>query len=286
MNWEDLRHFAAFAVEGSLSGAARRLSVEHATIARRIAGLEQELGLKLVDRRGRRLILTADGIRVAQTAQRMEHEGEAIARLAQAMRTNLTGEVTLSAPSAFAATRLAQPLAELSFRHPGLHVRLLGEARLAALEKREADIAIRLSRPQGEGLIAAKLGQMQFHLYAAPHYLDKVTEADWCFIGSVGAVAHAPQQIWLESNLRGRQIGLASDHTEIQRALAIQGGGVAILPEFEGEAAGSALRRARPHDAAPVSRDIWLVYHSDMKAAAPLQAVLEVLRNSMRTGNG
>lgn len=278
MDWENLRHFAAFATEGSLSGAARRLSVEHATVARRIAALEQELGLKLVDRRGRRLVLTTDGANVSETARRMEQEGEAIARLARAMRTNLTGEVTLSAPSAFTATRLAGPLAALSMRHPGLYIRLLGEARMAALEKREADIAIRLSRPQGDGLVAVRLGQMPFHLYAAPSYLDSTAEADWCFIGSAGAVAQAPQQIWLESQLRGRRISLASDHTEIQRAFAVKGSGVAILPEFEGDAAGAALLRARPQDGAPLSRDIWLVYHGDMKSAAPVQAVLEVLR--------
>jgi DNA-binding transcriptional LysR family regulator len=52
MEWDDLRHFSAFAIAGSLSGAARALGIEHATVARRIAALEARLRLKLVDRRG------------------------------------------------------------------------------------------------------------------------------------------------------------------------------------------------------------------------------------------
>ena len=61
MNWDDLRYFECFAAAGSLSGAARVLDVEHATVARRISALESDLKLKLVDRRGRKLLLTPAG---------------------------------------------------------------------------------------------------------------------------------------------------------------------------------------------------------------------------------
>jgi DNA-binding transcriptional LysR family regulator len=129
MDWEDLRHFAAFAASGSLSAAARRLGVEHATVARRIAALEMRLDLKLIDRRGRRLALTADGRRIAAVTDRMETDINAIDRIASGARSDLSGEVTISAPSAYAAAILATPLARLRKRHPDLRVRLLGEAR-------------------------------------------------------------------------------------------------------------------------------------------------------------
>lgn len=64
-NWQDLRYFHALAQTGSLSAAARQLGVEHATIARRIAALEDATKLKLVDRRGRRLVLTGQGREMA-----------------------------------------------------------------------------------------------------------------------------------------------------------------------------------------------------------------------------
>lgn len=70
MNWDDLRYFVSFAASGSLSAAARALNVEHATIARRIAALEADLNLKLLDRRGRKLLLTAGENRLPRSPRR------------------------------------------------------------------------------------------------------------------------------------------------------------------------------------------------------------------------
>ena len=71
-DWEDLRHFVALAREGTLSAAARMLGVDHATVARRVAALEADTGLKLIDRRARSYQLTDDGKRIAATATPME----------------------------------------------------------------------------------------------------------------------------------------------------------------------------------------------------------------------
>lgn len=107
-DWENLRYFAALAQAGTLSGAARQLHVEHATIARRIAALETELNLKLVDRRGRRLSLTVDGERIAALVEHMEKDAQAIDRAAESARSELTGDVTISAPPALAAAMLVR----------------------------------------------------------------------------------------------------------------------------------------------------------------------------------
>ncbi|HEY8906263.1 MAG TPA: LysR family transcriptional regulator [Rhodoferax sp.] len=82
LDWENLRHLAALAKGGSLSAAARLLDVEHATVARRITALETALGVRVVDRRGRKLLLTAEGDRLATIAERMEREAMAAERLA------------------------------------------------------------------------------------------------------------------------------------------------------------------------------------------------------------
>ncbi|PKU24063.1 LysR family transcriptional regulator [Telmatospirillum siberiense] len=277
MDWEDLRHFAAFVVGGSLSGAARRLSVEHATVARRIATLEEGLGIKLVDRRGRRLMLTPDGERVAAIAERMARETEGLSRLAQGARSELKGEVVISAPSAYAAALLARPLVALQRRHPDLRIRLLGEARLVSLEHREADIAIRLSRPEAGDLTAVKLGEMPFHLYADAAYLKETAAADWRFVGADGAMAGSPQQVLAEKIAAGRNFGLASDHAEIQLAFVRAGGGVAMLPDFMALSE-PGLVRASPGEPA-LRREVWLVVHSDVKAAAPIRATVDCLKS-------
>lgn len=275
MNWDDLRHFRALAVAGSLSAAARMLSVEHATVARRISALEEFLGILLVDRRGRRWTLTVEGERIAAIADKMEAEARAVARAADGARSAISGTVTISAPPALAAYRLTAALVELQIRHPGLTLRLIGEARTASLDRAEADIAIRLTRPDAGDLTITKLGKMDFRLYASPSYLAITAEENWRFIGYDDPLARAPQQAAIEAFAKGRAFSFYGSNLELQQAAARCGGGIAALPDFMGEH-DEALVPVAPGRLL-ISRDIWLVVHSDMKRAAPIQIVSQRL---------
>ncbi|WP_157016616.1 LysR family transcriptional regulator [Mesorhizobium xinjiangense] len=276
MDWDDLRHFSAFATHGSLSRAAQGLGVEHATVARRIAALEAHLKVKLVDRRGRRLMLTPDGERIATMAQGMGRDAAAIERAAAGARAELSGVITVSAPPAFAAARLVAPLAALRQRHPGLEIRLIGESRSAALERREADIAIRLSRPEEGEFTITNLGAMTFRLYASPAYLAQTPEAKWTFIGYDGAMTSAPQQVKLREIAAGRPIAFTASTAEIQLAATKAGAGVAILPDFtvEGDKSLVCVNTNEP----AFRRDIWLAVHSDMKGAPGIRVTIEALK--------
>ena len=277
MDWESLRHFSLFATHGSLSGTARSLGVEHATVARRIAALEADLQVKLIDRRGRRLVLTPDGERIAAMARAMEKDAAAIERVAAGARDTLSGEVTISAPPALAAARLVAPLAALRERHPDLDIRLIGESRSAVLERREADIAIRLSRPEEGELTIMKLGVMPFRLYASPGYLENVPESEWTFIGYDGPMTLAPHQLKLREIAAGRRVAFTASTAEIQLSATRPGAGVAILPDFMAE--GVDGLECLGVDEPVFRRDIWLVIHSDMKAAASIRATIEALKS-------
>lgn len=288
-DWEHLRHFAALASSGSLSAAARMLGVEHATVARRISALEESLGLKLVDRRGRRLTLTMEGHRVAEIITRMESDALEIDRVADGARSEPKGWVTISAPPAFTAAVLVEPLVALQQRHPGLRINILGEIRSASLDRREADIAVRLSRPEEGDLSILKLGQIAFEPYASVTYLQQTAEPDWCFIGYDAPLDKSAQHHALEEMAAGRRFPLLASTLEIQLAAVRAGGGIAMLPDF---LAGTekAIIRVRP-DAPPLLRDVWLVVHADLKNAAPVRAVIGALQASFarravdKTGN-
>ena len=208
MNWDDLRHFAALAKAGSLSAAARQLGVEHATVARRILLLQESLGLELVDRRGKAWQLTVEGRRIAALAEEMEKQALAIARRSAAARPEIGGIVTISAPPVLAAKCLTAPLAALRQEHPALILRLIGEARQAHLSRNEADIALRLSRPEAGDVIMSKIGTIPFRLYAHKDYLARHAAPDWRFIGSDGEMGEAPQQAALENFAAGRGFAL------------------------------------------------------------------------------
>lgn len=276
-DWEALRHFNALVHEGTLAGAARLLDVEHATVARRVAALERELGLKLVDRRGRKIEITADGREVAEFLRVMQANALAIERIAAGKRKEIAGEVTISAPPALGTAVLAEPLVELRAREPMLSLRIVAETRRSSLGGRESDLAIRLSRPEEGDLTATKLGEVLFHFYASPQYLAERDTADWSFIGFDAPMDSAPHQITLKKLAAGRPVAVRASSAEMQLALALAGGGIAILPDFLVPPDRLAIVGEER-----VRREVWMLVHSDMAGSAPVRAVADALRNGVR----
>jgi len=278
-DWQDLRHFAALAREGSLSAAARRLKVDHATVARRVAALEASLGLKLVDRRGRAYALTADGRNIARIAERMEEVAFGLDRAARGGRVGLAGPVTISAPPTLAGTLIAPRLVDLYAAHPGIQVRLIGEKRSASLSRREADVAVRLSRPTEPNLVARRVGRLAFALYASPAFLRAHRPADYRFIAYDEAMESAPQQQWLRRVAGARPVVLRATDLEVQREAAKTGLGIAALPRFLGDAEPGLqmIDAGGPR----VARDIWLVVHRDLHRTPLVRAVLDFLASAL-----
>lgn len=275
-DWENLRHLAALARGGSLSAAARLLGVEHATVARRIASLEAELGVRAVDRRGRKLMLTTEGARLAEIAERMEQEAMAAERLAKSGQ-RITGTVTISAPPSFATHLLVDPLVRLQALHADLTIHLLGEARMASLERREADLAIRLDRPQKGDLSSVRLCTIDFRAYARPGYLTATAPKDWTFVGHGDELMrNSPQARQLRTLAAGRRVAMLANTVELQAAAVRAGAGIAILPEFA--AADDPTIVVVDNGARPLTREVWLIVHTDLRSAPAVRAVIDALK--------
>jgi DNA-binding transcriptional LysR family regulator len=280
-NWEDIRHFVALAREGTLSAAARTLGVDHATVARRVAALETSTGLKLVDRRARATLLTDDGKRIAAVAAPMEETAFALSRAAQAAKRGIDGEVTISAPPNFASSVIAPQLVRLRQQHPGIRIKLIGEKRRASLSRREADVALRLLRPVESGLIVRKIGSFGFSLYGAPAYLNKTPPHAFAFIGYDASMTESPQEVWLRTIIGEREVVLRTNDLEAQIAAARSGLGIAALPHYLGDGDPRLQRHDLPER--PVSRDVWLVVHRDLRQVPPVRAVMEFLVSCLKS---
>jgi DNA-binding transcriptional LysR family regulator len=277
IDWDDLRHFLALARSGTFLGAAKQLGVEHATISRRVQALEARLGLKLVDRRGRRIVLTAEGQQVAEHAALVAMQTAAIEQLGRSGSAELRGHVRISAPPAFSTVLLAKPIVAIRRDHPGIQITLVGEKRFASLNKREADVAIRLSRPDDGDYAIIRLGEITFDLYASKTYLETVPPSDWTFIGYDEAMSSSPQQLRLLELAAGRPIAVRSSVLEFQAAAARLGGGIVMLPDFAvSEADG--LQRVQGDPA--LAREVWLVVHAEIKDVPSVRVVLEALKNA------
>jgi DNA-binding transcriptional LysR family regulator len=279
-DWEDLHHFVTLAREGTLSGAARTLGVDHATVARRVAALEASTGLKLVDRRARATTLTDDGRRIAAVAAPMEEAAFAVGRAARAAKPEVDGEVTISAPPNFASSVIAPQLVRLRAQHPGIRIKLIGEKRKASLSRREADIALRLMRPVEAGLFVRKIGSFGFSLYGAPSYLEKTPPHALSFIGYDASMVESPQEVWLRTIIGEREVVLRTNDLETQLAAARSGLGVAALPHYLGDGDPNLQRYTVTQK--PINREIWLAVHRDLRQVPAVRAVMEFLVSCLK----
>lgn len=151
MDWDDFRFFAELVRHGNLSATARRLRADHSTVSRRIDSLERALKIKLFDRLPRGYVLTAEGERIAKRVSALEQAVFSIQRL-EGGEAAIEGRVRISAPPAFASLWLVPRLAKLRRDHPGLVLNIIGATTAASLVRREADIAMRLLKPEHSAL--------------------------------------------------------------------------------------------------------------------------------------
>lgn len=280
-DWEDMRHFLALAETGTLSGAARALKVDHATVGRRVSALERMLGAALIERLPKRWVLTEAGQRVAALAHGMQAQAHALERSVRAQHSPLSGTVTLSTPPAFASHFLAPRLLALRRLYPDLHLSLMGSMAVASLSQQEADIAVRISRPREASSVARKIGTMEFWFYAAPGYTER-PEVEWEFIAYDVSLDHALEQEWLRGFAGDRPIVFRTNDLASQVAAARAGIGIAALPCFvayrDPGLAALSVDRER------AVRDIYLVVHADLQRMPAVRAVLDFVAEQVATG--
>lgn len=285
LDWDDLRFFVALAKRGSLSETSRHLKADHTTVARRIAALESALNVKLFDRMPRGYVLTEQGAALAARASVVEEAVFSVERLAAGASDTVTGGICISAPPALASHWLVPQLAPLRRQHPSLLIEVAGETGAANLARREADIALRLSRPTGGALIARKLGELHYGLYGARDYVEATPEKAWQFLGYNDELAKVPQQRWLTDYAGDRPFALRTNDLVSLLTAARAGMGLAAVPHV--------LTGAEPNliclcEARSATRDVWLVVHPDLRRAARVRVVLdhltEIAKGLARTG--
>lgn len=268
LDWDDLRVFVALARAGSLSAAARELRVSHATVGRRIAALEEALGRPLFDRRADGYVLTAEGAGVLELAADMEERAQGILRRT-GQEAGLTGTVRLTAPEPLAERFLIPRLAALHRRHPGIALEVVSDPRSLSLAKREADLAVRIARPQEGELVTRRLASLAYGVYAAPHG----DTSAW--VGLDDSLAHLPEAKWLARHAAGARLVLRANTLTGQLAAARAGFGKALLPRWFADEEGGLI--ALPPPAPPPVREAWLVVHPDLKDVPRVRAVIDVV---------
>ena len=271
MNWDDCRFILALARQGTLSGAARRLGVSHATVSRRLGEIEAVLGRPLFDRDRNGYRATTLGEAVLAQAQAMEAAALAIETLAQAGE-ELAGSVRLTTARAMASGYLAARLTDFAQAHPQIEIALLAESRLFSLAQREADIAVRLGRPADADLLGTHLADIGYGFYATPALRAALQAGAPLRLIGFDRDEPTAEGRWMSEHFAQVPLALRSNNQLSQVAAARSGLGTALLPHYlAGDLAPVDL------GAVPPRREIWLMIRRDLAGVPRMRAVTSYL---------
>ncbi len=173
MDWDKLKIFKAAAEAGSFTRAEEILNLSQSAISRQIANLESELGLPLFHRHARGLVLTEQGEVLLQTACDVNDKLNQVEMQLKDTRSLAAGPLSLTTVEFIASSWLAPCIAQFKEAFPQIQLTMLLDDRVYDLNKREADVAIRLQRVDNSDLIERHMANITFSLCAAKDYLNK-----------------------------------------------------------------------------------------------------------------
>lgn len=282
--WDDLRYALALHRTGTFAGAGASLKVDPTTVGRRIAELEAQVAARLFDRTPSGCTATEAGAALLVRAERMEAEALALERELTGADERLSGTVRV-ATTEFIATRFVAPhLPRFAARYPNLTLFLSCAQTTVDLARREADVAIRLTRPREPDLVARRFCAVELALFASRGYLaergrPRLTASDLRrhdAIGFATSRAFASENAWLEERLGGARVVLRADSVASVYSACVAGAGLALLPRLVADRDASLVQVAGAEGLEP--RSLWQAVHPDVLKAPRIRAVLEFLR--------
>ena len=284
MDWDDLRVFLAVARTESLSAAGKRLKIDPATVGRRVARLEAATQTRLFVKSQQGYGLTEEGARLIPHAEEAER---ATASAVESLSgpSGLTGLIRLGAPDGCANYLLPQVLTRICQANPGLEVQLVALPRVFNLSKREADMAIGVSRPETGRLTVQKLADYRLHLAASRDYLarhpvggteDLIHHA---FVGYIPDLIFDKELDYL-TEIGAPPVTFSSNSVSVQLNFLRQGAGLGVVHDLALPAAPD-LGRVLP-DRISLQRAFWLMRHADDGRVERLSRFAEALIRESR----
>lgn len=276
--WSDARYFLAVAREGAALRAANRLGVNQTTCARRIAALEDAVGLRLFDRSGSGYVLTDAGRALVPAAEQLEREAAAFERAAQTVQREASFALKLTTVDGFEHRLVAPAIAAARRQLPGLTVEIEVTAERRDLLRGEADLAVRAgAEPSELGLIARKLARTPWALYRHATYPDTVS-LETMFDHPVASIDGYPLELTRARSPHARIVHVTNNFPGVIAAL--RGGDcIAGLPIFVGDGEPD-LIRCGVFD--PEGAGLWAVYPERMRGRHEIRVLVDCLAEQVK----
>jgi len=286
LDWNHLRALHATASHGSLSAAARDLGLTQPTLSRQIQTLENELGLNLFQRSGRRLVLTQAGHDLLEHVQRMGEAAESVALAASGHAQDISGQVRISATDSFSAYVLPEIVDRIRAVAPQITLVVISDNEHSNLHRMDADIAIRHAPPGPKGLVGQHVRDTMAHFYGSedwvarngqPADLEDLAKASLIGFGDTKRLADTYSGLGVsveESDFR-----LVSSSAVVVWEMVKRGTGIAPMSVDVADRTPGVIRLCPDLVRVPVP--IWLVCHRDVQHAPRIRLVQGVLAEAL-----
>lgn len=282
-DWNDLKTFLAVARHGSTLAAGRQLRVSQTTAARRVAALEESLGITLFERRQAGYTLTLDGAALRQQAEAVEAAASAFGQGASARRREARGVVRLTTAEIYAVSVLAPILRELHETFPLIELELDTSDAVRDLGSGAADIAFRSSKePSGAGVVGRRIASDPWSTYCSRAYAEihglprfRKDMRQHSLIGGGGETIWPIYGKWLRDNQLEGNVSVRHSSAISLLAAVRAGAGIAVLPRMIASGDPELVRCLPPAPGHTIS--LWLLTHERVRHAAPVRAVIDFL---------
>lgn len=261
MSWDDARYLEVLARAQTPSAAARELGVSTATVYRRLAALEEEVGAACMVRGSKPVKLTEIGQELAAAAAGFASDFNRVKTLAVENETSVSGRVGLTTVGGFLPF-LIEPLRGLREAHPELTVDVhLGDSG-PSVWRREIEVAIGIMPNPTEGLIGRRLRSIQYGVFGTSAACAR-SELQWVVFSA--SKRHLAEAEWEREHAKPAIVSTGSRNAIVEFARA--GLGVALLPRRLGAAHGLVEREEYRDRLAPLTRQVWLLSHPGVRNA-------------------
>ena len=273
MNWDDLRFFLALSRERSLSGAGRAIGVQHSTVARRIAVLEEGLGTRLFDHMPDGYVMTQAAENLFEHAVAMEALVQKVDREVFGQDAELAGPLKLTVGHDQANLLILPKLKLFTAAFPQIDLQLLTTTALVDLAAREADIAIRLTPKPPDYLVGREIMRLRHGIYGTSRTLRKLSDP----INVILFRGDVEQPPWVRENFPNARTVLRVDDVSSMAVATRNHIGLARMPCYIGDS-DAALRRLDV-PLTPSEWGVWILSHVDLRATARVRVCREFLED-------
>jgi len=281
ISWNDYQYVLTISRAGNIPSAAKHLKVNTSTVFRRLEKIEQAYKLKLFERHRHGYIPTDAGQEIISAAERIEQEAFSAERALTGKDQKLTGKLRITSTESLAVSFLSRHIPSFAEKYPGLYIEIISDNQRLSLTEREADIALRPTRPTEESLIGRKLSTLKWGIYGSTaHYKShQITDLKnlegKSFIAWSGGPLAQQTTDWLRKKIPAVHIAYESSSMLTNAQLAINSRDLILLPCLTGQNSSGLVSVFSP--LTDVEGELWLVTHKDLQKNARVRALLDHL---------